>query len=188
MKKYLSLLSLLLANMIPIYGVIYSDWSVFNILLLYWSESLIIGFYNVLKMLRIQSTSVVVVLPFFLFHYGTFMFVHLIFLLVFMMTSGEVLKNISSLPLAFMSLFISHGISFQTNFVSKKEFERRSVFQQMFQPYQRIMVMHITIVFGGFFVISQGETLSLLFLLVGIKMILDAWAHIREHSLFQTFS
>ena len=43
-------ISLLIANAIPLWGVIFLGWDAFYIVLLYWTENLIIGFYNVLKM------------------------------------------------------------------------------------------------------------------------------------------
>jgi len=51
-KKYLSnvsLIALLIANIIPLFGVLFLEWDAFSIVLLYWAENLVIGFYNVLK-------------------------------------------------------------------------------------------------------------------------------------------
>ena len=42
--------SLILANLIPLVGVLWFDWSVLEILLLYWTESVTIGVINVLRM------------------------------------------------------------------------------------------------------------------------------------------
>jgi hypothetical protein len=52
-----SSLVLIAANLLPIGGVLWFDWSVFEILLLYWTESVIIGVINVLRMLASQSTN-----------------------------------------------------------------------------------------------------------------------------------
>ena len=46
-----SLIVLIAANLVPIYGVVFLGWEVFPLLLLFWLENLIIGMYNVLKMM-----------------------------------------------------------------------------------------------------------------------------------------
>jgi hypothetical protein len=42
---------LILANLIPLAGVLFWDWDIFNIVVLYWFENVIIGGINILKML-----------------------------------------------------------------------------------------------------------------------------------------
>ena len=44
-------IALLLANLIPVFGVLYLDWDVGSIIVLYWAENLVIGFYTILKIL-----------------------------------------------------------------------------------------------------------------------------------------
>jgi len=41
---------LLVANAIPFVGVMFWDWSVFNVVFLYWLETVIIGVFNLLRM------------------------------------------------------------------------------------------------------------------------------------------
>jgi len=48
--KKKSALFLIFSNLIPLYGVFYQSWDTFWIVLLYWTENLIIGFFNVLRM------------------------------------------------------------------------------------------------------------------------------------------
>jgi hypothetical protein len=42
---------LVLANLIPLYGVLAFGWETFPLLLLFWVENVIVGGFNVLKML-----------------------------------------------------------------------------------------------------------------------------------------
>lgn len=42
---------LIIANLFPLIGVIFLGWSVFNIVVLYWMENLVIGVINILKMI-----------------------------------------------------------------------------------------------------------------------------------------
>lgn len=99
-----SSLLLVLVNLLPIAGVIWLDWSVLEIMLLYWTESVVIGAVNVLRMLSVRAagpyrtdrgglsdarasarTAVghtgvklkLFLIPFFAFHFGMFCFAHL---------------------------------------------------------------------------------------------------------------
>jgi hypothetical protein len=91
LKKYysdISLLALVAANMIPIYGVVVFGWDAFSIVLLYWAENIVIGFYNILKIVfakvgpTILQIGKLFLIPFFIIHYGGFVAVHGLFIFV----------------------------------------------------------------------------------------------------------
>lgn len=46
-----SVLSLIVANTVPLFGVLFFGWSTFAVVVVYWAENVIIGMINVLKML-----------------------------------------------------------------------------------------------------------------------------------------
>jgi hypothetical protein len=81
-----SLLALVAANMLPIYGVVVWGWDAFSIVLLYWAENLIIGFYNVVKIATfkvanpIDNLEKLFSIPFFVIHFGGFCAIHGIFI------------------------------------------------------------------------------------------------------------
>jgi hypothetical protein len=80
------LIALIIANILPIYGVVVLDWDAFSIVLLYWAENLLIGFYNILKMTVVfavnplQNLGKLFMIPFFIIHYGGFVAVHGMFI------------------------------------------------------------------------------------------------------------
>lgn len=82
-----SVIALLTANTIPFWGVLFLDWDAFFIVLLYWSENLMIGFYNILKIVfaavphPIAHIGKLFFIPFFTIHYGGFTAVHGLFVL-----------------------------------------------------------------------------------------------------------
>ena len=88
-KDPFSLASLVGANLFPFIGIFLFGWDVRYIVLLYWVENLIAGFYNILKiaLLRTDQTSSplekMFLIPFFCVHYGGFCAVHGLFLTVF---------------------------------------------------------------------------------------------------------
>ena len=49
-SSYGALVALIVANLIPLVGVLFLGWSVWNILVIYWLENGIVGVFNVLKM------------------------------------------------------------------------------------------------------------------------------------------
>jgi len=80
-------ISLIAANAIPVWGVLFLGWDAFYIVLLYWTENLAIGFYNVLKIAfagvsqPAAHLGKLFLIPFFIVHYGGFMAVHGFFVL-----------------------------------------------------------------------------------------------------------
>jgi len=88
-KDNFSLVALIGANFIPFIGIFFFDWDVTFIVLLYWFENLIVGFYNILKMALLKvdqslaNASKFFIIPFFCLHYGAFCGVHGLFLTVF---------------------------------------------------------------------------------------------------------
>ena len=78
----ISLAALIAANIVPIFGVIFLGWDALSIVLLYWSESIVIGFYNVLKIAFAKMSNPpkertkLSTIFFFIIHYSGFMTVH----------------------------------------------------------------------------------------------------------------
>lgn len=51
LTKRPSAMVLIIANLLPLFGVLFWGWSVFNIVVLYWMENLVLGVINILKMI-----------------------------------------------------------------------------------------------------------------------------------------
>lgn len=204
-----SVLVLIAANLIPLFGVIFWDWDVFYILLLFWLENGVIGVYNVFRMALAQSDlkklpaealEKLPILPilqkffmicFFLMHYFGFMFGHGVFLFAFTgMFEGDRNFDIWNLVLTVLvgvaGLFVSHGYSFFRNYVKGKEYERVTVQQQMNKPYSRIIIMHITIVVGAAIALQFKDSAFLVAVLVVLKIGVDVYFHLRERRKYRT--
>jgi len=80
-----------------------------------------------------------------------------------------------------MSLWVSHGISYYSNFLGNAEYKNVSPEQQMFSPYPRIIIMHFTILFGGTISKSIGAPPFAIALMVVLKIIIDLYSHLAEH-------
>ena len=186
-------MALIVANLVPLVGVLFFDWSLFTIMFCFWLESAVIGFYNILKLVLVANILSIIMVPFFVVHYGAFMSGHLVFIFALfspdeMSFSGLLpppdllISHIINVWPAFLGVCLSHGISFFYNFIGKKEFRRSTPEKQMMAPYGRIILMHLTIIFGGWLILALGAPLLALVLLIGLKIVSDARAHHKEHT------
>src|SRR5262245_22739157 len=95
----LPLLGILAVNLIPLIGVLWFGWSVFEVLLLYWFENVAIGFTHAARLAISTRTNKVAdglsTTTFFALHYGLFTFVHGIFVIVFFGVVGGGLKELT---------------------------------------------------------------------------------------------
>ncbi|MBN1948478.1 MAG: hypothetical protein JW784_01920, partial [Candidatus Cloacimonetes bacterium] len=195
-------LGLILANLLPLYGVIFLHWQVFTILFLFWLENVIIGFYNVLKMLLARPENApswlakIFLVPFFTFHYGFFTLIHGLFVILLfggnfitsdLPTPDLVLSIIikQKISYAFLALFLSHGLSFLLNYLGKGEYTQANLQELMTTPYSRIVVLHLVIILGGFIVMALKSPLSGLILLIVLKIYTDMRSHLKEHGKFK---
>jgi len=195
-----SVIVLILANLIPLYGVIFLGWEAFPVLVLFWMENVVTGIINVIKMLVCspgnpsQWAAKLFLIPFFCFHYGLFTFVHGIFVLTvfgdFLNSTSSGLFDLHALDSAFrhyniiwpfLALTISHVFSFAVNYIGKGEYKETTLSALMSQPYARVVVLHITIIAGGFLLMVLGSPIAGLVVLVILKTAIDIVTHLRQH-------
>ena len=199
-----AVVALVVANLIPLIGVLFFGWSVWNILVIYWLENGIVGVINVLKMsvatgdevtpgvtLMVNgrlatSATKMGLIPFFIVHYGIFWFVHGIFVLTLpaffsLMSDDGMTLDLGPVVFAAVGLAISHGLSFWWNFLHGGEYRRTAAAALMFAPYKRLVALHITIIFGAFAVMFTGAPAAAVAVLVAIKTAIDLGLHLAEH-------
>jgi hypothetical protein len=187
-------LALVAANLLPLAGVLFFHWDLSSVMLLFWAESGVIAFYTVLKMAFVGRFMAMFAIPFFVGHFGGFMAAH--FLLIYMLflhTSGSTPEpairdtlGVIFTPLwtSIAALFISHGMSFASNFVGRREYAGTTMAVLMSAPYNRIMVMQLVLIFGGWIILLTKSPMPALVLLVSVKTALDYAAHVKERKRF----
>ena len=205
----LPIAALLLANLVPIAGVLYMDWDVGAIVVLYWTENLIAGSYTLLKMLLAGGKGTAFHLLFFCIHYGLFCAIHGLAVLELTGFAGELTEIpapdswpgplvlvgefvnlwrqiINVAPTQFLwaitGLVLSHGVSFVLLFIGTGEYRYTTSKQLMHAPYKRIVVLHVAIIAGGFLVTLLGSPAALLVALVALKTGMDIMLHNRSHN------
>ncbi len=147
-------------------------------------------------------------IPFFMIHYGGFTAVHGFFIFhffgkehaihsmhhretwpcifgflqMFINLLRDVFSSVSpAVRLAILSLFVSHGISFVYNYLLKGEYAKINPANLMGQPYVRIFVLHITVLFGGILLQVTGSPAAFLIILAALKTGIDIKLHNFEH-------
>ena len=207
-----SAIVLIVANLVPLFGVLFLGWRVFDVIILYWAENVVIGVINVLRMIackpglglgqltqggsepdltdtqrrmvaRVAGGARFFVISFFIVHYGMFCFGH--FTAVTSLFDGEFpVSWRSPLWLGVAAIFVSHLVSYRTNFIGGGEYKRTDLTQLMKRPYGRIIALHIAVIAGGFVVMLLGNPLPALLVLIAIKITIDLKMHERERRTF----
>ena len=186
-----STLALIIANLIPIAGMIFLGWKLSDVMVLYWAESAVIGFFNLCKIAVIGHWMALLAGPFFVGHFGGFMSIHFLFIYTLFVKgpkggigSGGELADVAQLFVnlwpALAALFVSHAFSFFKNFLGRHEYRGRTLKNQMTEPYSRIVFMHMVLIFGGGLTIILGELTPVLLIVIGLKIFFDVRAHLKQ--------
>lgn len=202
-KKPRSLIVLILANLVPIIGVLFFGWSLFEVIYLYWLESAVIGLYGIPKMLLAKGDSeqrerFKQTMGWFGF-YAAFLGAEIFGLTALFGGPGEtplpggVIKDEhfaifwrhrDIIPAALAVFGVSHGVSFVQNFIRKKEFLHTTRETQARAPFNRILFLHFVLGIGTALTIELRSAFYMLLLFVVLKTIIDVFVHLREHGRF----
>ncbi|MBT8086830.1 MAG: hypothetical protein KJO46_02290 [Gammaproteobacteria bacterium] len=193
----LSSIALVLANLMPLAGVLLFDWQVFDILMLYWAENVVIGVVNVMRMGVCRRGWSLFLMAFFAVHYGFFCYGHLMAVTgifseaVGTATAWQYFFGLglaeawrSPLWLGIGGIAASHLISFFSNFIAGGEYLRTTANALMQRPYGRIFVLHIAIIVGAALIEWLGSPLMMLVVLIAAKIALDLKLHLAERKKF----
>lgn len=194
----LSIFSLFLSNAVPLAGALLLNWKLTPIILIYWAESGVVGFYSIIRMMMASGERKIFFIPFFIVHFGGFMFGHYVAIVIFSVVNNEFkmfdagffapfFQDIGIIS-AVIATFASHGISFLQNFIGKKEYLSAAIAMEMIRPYKRIVVMHVTILASAFAIALSpfDEPIIAVIILIVLKTILDFRSHIKERKRTQS--
>lgn len=184
---------LVLSNLATILFAIVQQWDVAVVIWIYWGQSIIIGYFNVRRMLALRQFSTenfrINNRPakptrktqrqtafFFAVHYGGF---HLAYL-VFLFAENSIASSVASAGVAacILIFFFNHRYSYHYN--RERDAARTpNIGFIMFFPYVRIIPMHIMILMGSHF---AGDSTARLVMFLVLKTLADVAMHVIEHS------
>lgn len=202
-KNNSSVLVLIIANLFPVGGVLFFGMNTTSILMLYWLETLVVAFFNVLKMIKINGSLMSATIPAFIIQYTVISAVHFYILFVVFKigwSEGEpkdmfyiVSKYFLPIFISFCIFIISHAYSFVVNFINKKEYLQTKLSTQIFAPLKRLEIMQFVVIFTAWLILqAKIETntinannidagVAALSFLILMKTLFDIKAHIKEH-------
>lgn len=189
--------SLIIANLIPIVGVWFFNWSAQEVFLVYCLETIITGIFTLLKMLitglikkkdEWQTTGGSSVkqpfwffMLFFLIHYGFFVAIQMgLFFAVsdigdqygitFFNFSSKWPSLLTNDAYIMLSVFIvSYVFRLISDFILPGEYKTASLGYLMFQPYGRIFIQQVTVIVGSMFLnFGAGKLFILVFAAIKI--------------------
>jgi hypothetical protein len=196
---------LILANLVPLAGVLWWGWDAFVLLCLYWLETAIIGFWTILRVAALSRTSgsaagrsiasTLALSGFFTVHAGLFMAVHMAFL--WLLFAGPWAARIHDardfirliligmgLWIPLLALFVGQGAVFINDAVNRFAFGKAlpsnaTTADIMGGFYKRIVLMHLAIM-GGAFAAQAIGTVAPLVVLVLLKTALEVRLWMRD--------
>ncbi len=180
---------ILALNLVPVAGVLWAGWSPLQLLLLYWLENVAVGVCNALKLRdyethRPEPDSPFKLSNFFMMHYGMFTLVHGVFALVVGLlfatpeTPGSAWAGLDWLSFAGAALGLA-AIQFSDylRWRAVAGWTEGSADAQMFAPYGRIIVMHLTVLGGAFILAASHAPVAYVALLALLKTFIETgWA------------
>ncbi len=193
-----SLWVLVVSNLYTLVTALYQGWDIMSLMLIYWAQSVIIGFFTIIRILSLQNFSTEglrlrgrSVLPtkhtrssmafFFFIHFGGFHLGYLFFIFV----SGVFPVLDSSITIGVflgtvLVFLFNHAFSFYYHRAADRE-QPKNIGTIMLIPYARIIPMHITIILGGILFVETGSSRQVLVLFLLLKTLADALMHAFEH-------
>lgn len=180
-----SVLFLIAANIITIILAITQNWSFLILFFIYWCQSVIIGLFNIIKILNLKDIKAEDIA----LNGGTLEKARvngaIFFLFLFLILYGVYLRFILNHSPKFISIlfillsiglfFLNHLFSFIKNF--KHDTEKKQGFNGvLLLPFIRTLPMHLIILFGFILLDNKGIVIFLL-----LKTIVDIIMHNWEH-------
>jgi len=186
-------------NLIPVIGVLFWGWSAFALIVLYWLENLVVGVRTLASMVAnaavtggVNWIGALFFGAFFTVHYGLFCFGHGIFVMALFGGSfygdsiidlggavSKLFETQTNLLIGFASI-VAWQVVQLVRFVAGGQVRRTNVVELMGSPYPRIIVLHITIILGGFLLMLLNQPVGGILVLALVKMGYDVADVLRD--------
>jgi len=198
---------LILSNLLPLAGILLWGWDAFILLCLYCLETAVIGFWTILRLAAMSrdtgsvaarsTVGTLALAGFFIVHTGLFVTIHMIFL--FILFGGHWIGQVHNardffklivigkdLWIPLLALFVGQGAIFTNDAVNRFVFAKVTQTNidagtLMSNFYNRIVLMHIAILAGGFIAQMIG-TMAPLIVLVLLKIALEVRLQMKVRS------
>ena len=185
---------LILANIVPIIGVLFFDWAPMDVIFIYWLETLFVGFFNIIKMIFAPEKFIIykfIFIPLFILIFGAFQVFQGVFILkvipyLIQQFTGEYIEIVilgyaDYLFWPSLALLLSHLFSLIWNFFLMKEYKTADMSILMVKPVPRVFFQQCIAVFGCFGLLISNSPFVLMILVILAKIYIDLKAHLKSH-------
>ena len=189
-----SVTTLLLSNLLTIVLAVLQQWDVHILMWIYCGQSLVIGYFNVHRILDLKEFSTEnfrmngqavdatpgtkrQVAGFFALHYGFFNVAYMVFIATEVGASGTI--PLFTVFVCVLAFYFNHRFSYHYN-QSQEKGRVPNIGSIMFFPYIRIIPMQLMIVAGDRF---AGDSLVALVAFLFLKTAADVAMHVVEHAM-----
>ncbi|QTD36712.1 hypothetical protein JL193_11245 [Polaribacter batillariae] len=173
-----------------------------SILFAYFLETIVIGFFNALKMLwsilfgKSKKSDFGLIL-FFLFHYGFFVAIQSLFGFTLFGIDGtsiikepfdiienySIILNLEDIKYALPAIVFTHLGKFITDYIHHKKYQKFTAKELMFKPYVRIFLQQFVVIFSFFFIVFGKAGIIAAILLILFRLVVDlVLESIKENS------
>ena len=188
-----SVVPLLLSNFLTIAWALFEGWRVIDVMLVYWVQSVVIGYFNYHRIMDLKEFSTENfsinkrrpeptaetkkhVALFFAAHYGGFHAAYLAFILS--NNSGEISLSSIGIIACVVAFILNHQYSYRFN--KERDSQRvPNIGTMMFFPYARIVPMHLLI---GLAASLGSESVIALLIFLSLKTGAAVIMHMVEHA------
>jgi len=177
----------LAVDLVPVIAVIAFGWSATPLVALYWLENLVIGLFTIARMLGsaignlLNLAAALFMGPFFFVHYGAFCYGHGVFLHAFATDGGDLPGPLGLIAWAagtapemlwFVGAIVLVNLAFLAiDYFGRGEYRTSNPGAEMFQPYGRIVTLHVAIILGAGLAFALNEPLLGVLLLILIRVV-----------------
>lgn len=187
--------AIVLGNLMPVLGVMFLGWDGTQILILYWLENIIVGVLTVPRIMSARGASMadssgpsagpVKLGCFFIVHYGVFCIGHGVFAFVLANKMARAMETgagagvwertlgQSAFWWTVLAIAILHLILHVRDWWLARAWRTASPTLEMFRPYGRIFVLHLTVLGGAWLMAEYNAPASAVVLLCFGKMALE---------------
>jgi hypothetical protein len=181
---------LILANFAPIVEIARRGEPIASILVIYWLQMMIIGFWTIPKLIVVSRWAALFWIPVFLIMYLSIVNIFGIMvggLLDDQMRGTDWHDNFSLRNYLWVGavLFLNHGISFVANFVRSREYKGLKSEDILGRPMLRAFPMWLATIFGAFIGAMLGSATVTALLVLPVKIALDVVGHLYEHDMLK---
>ncbi|WP_154660477.1 DUF6498-containing protein [Halopiger goleimassiliensis] len=202
---------LVLANLVPLVGVLAVGWTLHSLLVVYWLESGVMGVAYYGKIRRAEGGDDPDRLPdweiksfgeteprllesfvgkpngriarYFATYFGACWLLHGAVVVYGFPDEFPTMTvaSPSAVVPAVLSLTAYHALSYRLNFLEGREYERVGPVTLLVDPLERVLVLHLTVVLGAIPIEWFGAPTGAVAVMVAAKTYVDLEAHRREH-------